>query len=349
MNKFSLLLFCCTLVLLSCKTSTTTLLVLQPAEMVVPEHIQTIATIDRSKPAKGFGSFLEGLITGEDIDQDPEGRRRAVNGLTIMLTKTPRFTVRHTDITLTGSNNGNRMTAPLSWQKIEKICRDYDADAVVAIESFDSDNSLSTRERTRTKKDKEGNEYIETYYEAQSDIDLRMGWRFYDPKNRVILDEFSVRERGGDENTGNTAEIAANNLARPDRLVQDVAYLIGEEYGARIAPIWITVQRNFYKSVKGVEQSVMEKAARYAETDNWDQAAEIWKKVVARQDPEAAGKAAHNMAVTSERAGQLLIAKDWANKAYLEFNNKSDKSFIRTLDLRIEEQEQVKRQMQTGN
>ena len=106
-----------------CSTSQTMLEVLQPSEIVLPDHIQTIAVVDRSKPEKGFANFLEGLISGESIGQDRQGRENAVQGLIAALTRTPRFTVKSTALELTGSRTGAQMMPPLDGKEIQDICR----------------------------------------------------------------------------------------------------------------------------------------------------------------------------------------------------------------------------------
>lgn len=109
------------IVLLSytCNSSTTKIEVLQPAEIFVPENVETIVTIDRSKPAKGFLGFLEGAITGEEIGQDKAGRKRALEGLTEALTRTPRFNVIHSGYQKTGSNTSLRLIEPMNWYEVK--------------------------------------------------------------------------------------------------------------------------------------------------------------------------------------------------------------------------------------
>lgn len=79
--------------LASCMQSTT-LRVLQPAQLTVPEHINTMALVDRSNSSNGWVNVLEGLFTGEAIGQDRKSRLEAVSGLTDALTRTPRFQVK---------------------------------------------------------------------------------------------------------------------------------------------------------------------------------------------------------------------------------------------------------------
>ena len=164
------------LVLGAC-TRSTSIRVLQPAQMTLPEHITTVAIVDRSKPSNGWSNFFEGLLTGEQIGQDRKSRQTAVDGLTNALTRTPRFQVKSTGIEMTGSKAGSRMPPALDWTEIDKICRDYGTNAVVTIESFDSDNSRSTRAVSETRKDKEGKKYTVTTFQSQQRTGVRIGWR----------------------------------------------------------------------------------------------------------------------------------------------------------------------------
>lgn len=342
-NIFYLTIFAAAL-LASC-TSTTPLQVLQPADMIVPDHIQTIVTLDRSKPEKGFENFLEGLITGENIGQDREGRRFALEGLTSALTRTPRFNVKHTGIEMIGSRGGNSFAAPLPWSEVEDICRDYDGDALVTIETFDSDNSVAYDQRSTKRKDKDGKEYTEISYEADLSLTVRIGWRFYDPKTRVIFDEFTVTQIAHDRATADTREQALRRLISQTSITRDVSFDAGAQYGMRIAPVWITVNRPFYDSGKGEFDSDMARAARFARADQWEDAAQIWQSVIRQADEKTAGRAAFNMAVANERKGLLDSALEWAQRAYTDFNNKKARDYIRDLQIRISDQERLKQQM----
>ncbi len=331
----------------NCNSSTTRIQVLQPAEIFIPEHIETIVTIDRSKPAKGFLSFLEGAISGEEIGQDKEGRRKALGGLADALTRTPRFNVVHSGYEKTGSSASGRLIKPMNWYEVKALCEEFRADAVIAIEMYDSDSQITTQEKERKKKDKDGKEYIETYFVADRELSIQMGWRLYDPKSKVIVDEFTTRDDERSDGQGSSKNQAIDNLPAAYLVARDISFIAGELYGARIAPTWVSVNRNYYDTVKGIEQAQMEKAARYAESRDWKNAAKIWNQIVAQSyDLETRGKAAYNMAVANECLGKLQNARDWAQKAYVDFKNKKAKGYMDTIEKRIYEQQLVEQQMQ---
>ena len=121
MKKQVFLVSILTSIFLASCTSTIELQMLQPADLFMPEHLQTIALADRSRPSKGFNNVVEGLITGEGIGQDRRGRMRALEGLARTLTRTPRFDVKSTNIEMEGSPAGNSFPAPLPWAEVSPI------------------------------------------------------------------------------------------------------------------------------------------------------------------------------------------------------------------------------------
>lgn len=333
------------LALTSCMRSTT-FSVLQPAQMKLPEHITKVAVVDRSKPSNGWLNALEGLFSGEAIGQDRRSRQEAVSGLTDALTRTPRFQVISTGIELEGSKAGNNLPPALDWSQVEQICADYSTDAIVTIESFDSDNFISTRRYDERKKDKKGKEYTVTRHEARQRTGVRIGWRLYDPKTRVILDEYVTDDQLERSAHGDTEKDARNNLPSQVSMTRDVAFNVGIEYGARIAPIYVNVNRTFYNKAKGFDDQ-MKKAAQYADGKDWDRAAGIWKGIVdhAGDNRKAAGRAAYNMAVAAEIKGNLDIALEWAQKAWNDYGNKTARNYITTIKQRQNDANKIEYQM----
>lgn len=333
------------LLLASCNRHTN-LTVLQPAQMKIPEHIATIAVVDRSKPSNGWLNVLEGVLTGEAIGQDRQSRTEAVRGLSAALTRTPRFAVKNTGIEMSGSKAGANLPAPLNWPEVERICEQYGADAVVTIESFDSDNAAAARRTETKRKDKDGKEYIDIQYDAHMRTGVRMGWRIYDPKTKIILDEFTTDDYLERNATGKNERAALSSLPSGVDVSRSVAYNGGQRYGSRIAPLYVQVSRAFYAKAKGYTTQ-MEQATRYTQGKEWNRAAEIWKNIEARatDNSKAAGRAAYNMAVASEVDGNLDLALEWAQKAWSKYGNKKARTYIQVIQQRQNDARKVEYQM----
>ncbi len=321
---------------------TTQIQVLQPAAFTIPDHIETVVTINRSIPPKKFWNTVEGAITGENIGQDKEGARNALNALTHALTQTPRFDVKQSGIEMEGSGNRS-LPIPLDWNEVDRICKQYKADALVALEAYDTDVLQNCNPREIKSKDKEGNTVIETRYDAHLSTDVKLAWRMYDPQNQQIIDEFSVAEGLDWEESADTHDGAIDLLPHRQFTVNETSSVAGTSYGMRIAPVWINVERTYFKDHKNSPQ--MEKANRFVKAGKWKTAAAQWQVLINSPDHKLAGKAAYNMAVANEVEGKLSSALDWAEKSYTEFGNGKAKEYINILNRRIMEQERVNQQM----
>ncbi len=336
----------CIALLSSCMRSAS-LTVLQPAKFTVPENIAKIAVVDRSKPSNGWLNVLEGMVTGEAIGQDRRSREEAVAGLTEGLRNTPRFQVVRTGIEMTGAKAGVNMPEPLSWSEIERICKEFNADAVVTIESFDTDNNVSTVRRQNKSKDaKTGKETITTRYDSDMRTSVRMGWRMYDPHTRIILDEFITDNNTASNGSGATERDAVSRLPSQTSVTRQVAFMGGEQYGMRIAPTYVRISRDYYAKAKGVKTE-MKQAARYASGGSWDKAAAQWKLIYESNlsNTKVAGRAAYNMAVAAEMQGNTVVALEWAKNSWEKYGNKKARQYIYTLESRLNDQRKVDQQM----
>lgn len=192
MKKISyLLLFTLLLAgLSSCKTRSVYTNVLIPAEINVPQHIQTVGILNRSLPAKGEGwsNFLEGFITGESIMADREGSYNTCKGLAFKVNTNPRFKallMEGEDMRGTGTKE---FPIPLTWDEVDALCKKYNCDAIVALETFDSDIRLKTGSRV-VERTVDGRTVNVTEYLADLSIRVNAGWRLYDNKNKQIIDQ----------------------------------------------------------------------------------------------------------------------------------------------------------------
>ncbi len=341
---FTLVLFAGFVYLSACSPSVG-IQVLQPAQMAIPDHINTIAVIDRSKPSSGWASAALNLLNDNDLFQDKNGRVKAVQGLTTTLSQTPRFAVKSTAVELNGSETGTSMLAPLDWRDIERICQDYNSDAVAAIEMFEPRNDISMSKGEVTEK-KDGKEVKRIEFTANRTMNLRFGWRLYDPKNRLILDEYVIAKNASHSGKGASESSARSNLKSSTSCIEDLALQAGTEYGKRIAPTWLTVHRDYFNSGEGAFKEPMKQAQRYVESAQWLKAEEIWNSIANQTaDKKSAGKATYNLALANEALGKLETALDFANKAYGDYGVSEAKDYINILKQRISDNQRLKTQL----
>lgn len=327
----------------SCKTTYVTVQVLKPAHITIPSKINNLVFLNRSLPAKSerFKNILEGAITGEAVLADRIGADECIKGAIANLSESPRYkAVAPGNINLKGT--GTREFPPaLEWNIVEDICKQNQADALITLETFDSNNSVEMGERQVERKQGERTiKYVE--YIATLHVQIETGWRIYYPAEKRILDQNIYTDMQSWSNASDARKRAEAGLPLIGNAVADAGFYAGKQYAFRISPMWMNVSRYYFN--KG--NADFERADRYGKSGDWKGAAEIWIKYVDSVDPKIAGNACYNMALAQELEGNLEEALEWARKSYTKFNNKRGRYYADILQDRIYDQSKLDEQMQ---
>lgn len=316
--------------LASCKSSTS-LQVMRPADIGLPDHILHFIVADRTRPDESHKNtnVIEGIFTGEGIGIDKEGSKACLESVKASLLQTPRFTVDIASVTGMKGTGTAKMPPALPWDTVIKICNARNADALVVLESFDS-NSLPY-----VQPGPNGTVYNRTR------VNVLCSWRIYDPKKRTILDEHTqTSEYIYDGVIGGLLDLAIQRQRKLE-MMRNAGAAAGDIYGHRIAPQWIWVSRMYYS--KGSPE--MKSATRMVRVNNWDKAGELWRSQLNNPKEKVAGRAHYNMALYAERMGNIDEAISWSEKAYTSYGNKHALRYRDQLYFRKQEIERVKEQM----
>lgn len=328
--------------LVSCATRSIYTNVLVPAEITISQDIQTVGILNRSLPAKGEGwnNFLEGFVTGESIMADREGSYNTCKGLAFKLNANPRFK----GLLMDGENYRGTGTkefpVALDWGIVDQLCQKYNTDAIVTLETFDSDIALVKSQRL-VERTIDGVKKNVTEFLAELRIRVNAGWRIYDNINKRIIDQQVFWDEKSWKGVGLTPEEALSKLPSKRSAINDAGFFSGEMMGMRISPNWTRVSRYYY--VRGDEKLKQAKAA--VKVNDWKRAANFWSPVTNNPDSKVAGRACHNMALASEMEGNLEMALVWAKKAYTEKHFKKIRSYLNELTVRQMDQEKLKEQL----
>ncbi|MDQ3190969.1 MAG: DUF6340 family protein [Bacteroidota bacterium] len=332
------------LVLQACTTGLR-ISVLQPADINMPTHIEKLAIVHRHKPSQEnmLTSVLDGILSGGvGLLTDKEAGKNCLNGLKDALLKTPRYTITEpSGLDLRGTGTAV-FASPLSWEQIEKICMENQADALIVLEVFDTKSTLSFNTETRQVKNSDGTTRDVIEQVANLRMMVTAGWRIYDYKNKRIVDEYrgdSFLDFGG---RGTTQQLAIAALINGRDAVNRTAFNAGSVYGYRIAPQWVWVDRVYY--TKGSEG--LKTAGRKARTQDWAGARDLWLKLANSPKKKVAKRSTHNLAIAYEVFGQLEEALQWSQKSYTVYNNKNSLRHSQQLKSRIRANERLKIQME---
>ncbi len=321
-------------------TTSKTIQVMKPADIDVSKDVKKIVVVKRYKP-KGRNAWmnvLEGLFTGEMILADRRGVDQAMNGVLDGLRGSPRFEAVLANEELEGNGMGF-FPEPLTPAQIQTLCTKYSADAVLAVEAFDSDVAVRTEPRTRTERHN-GKEVTVTYFQGHENVNLTIGWRLYS-KGGGVIDQHQMYKSMYFNSEGPTAPAAISRLLFPADAVARTGNEGGRVYSMRIAPQWVLTTRQFY----GSGNNAMRRAKKMARRDDWDNAALLWKNLANSDRRVIAKRATYNMAVAAEMKGDYNLALDWARKAADNYGSRKADNYIYILKNRMAEIDRVNNQL----
>jgi hypothetical protein len=331
MKKY-LILLTAAIIFASCKTQQLYLNVVEPAPVTIPSYIKKVGVINRSMPTDNTKAIdiVDKALSLEGVDLDKDGAQESIKGLSEELLNNNRFTEIKTlnDIDFR-TPNLPLFPSPLSWEIVDKVCKEKGTDALFALEKFDTDTHISYSNRKVDIKTPLGT-IPGLEHQADMETIVKTGWRIYDPAAKLILDEYIYQESIVFSGRGVNPLLAAAALTGRKDAVNEVSNKAGHGYAFRIIPFRVRVTRDYY--VKGTNNFKI--ARRKAQTGKWDEAGQLWEKETTNNSMKVAGMACYNMAIINEINGDLETALQWAQKSYEDYNNKLAIRYVRILENR---------------
>jgi hypothetical protein len=318
--------------------------VLQPADIYIPQHIQQIAVVDRSRASDAGEAILgaiEAVLTGEDIGADRMGRSEAISAVTSTLAGSPRFEI----VQVAVDDDSGLFADSLDWQTARRLCQPEVCQGIVALEALDSDSSISHSTRRETKTDDQGRERSVQVHEASQETWVLTAWRFYDVEKRRVLDDlrdYDSRQTWSGE--GATKDEALSKLPDQSDAVVSVSRQAGELYARRVAPTYVWVSRTFY----GRRDEALSAARPLAKAGSWDRAVALWEPLLRSEDPALRGRALYNLALHAEVVGDLERAAGLLDQAAEVLPKSRVHSYRAVIQQRIADQAALMQQLPDG-
>jgi hypothetical protein len=303
-----------------CSCSSTNLVfisVKEPAPVTVPGYIKSVTIVNRSKPSDQNRVIddIHRVFSMESKNLVEEGGKACVNGLNDEMVANNRFDrIVKLDTTDLRTYGAGVFPAQLDWTQVEKICRETHTDALFALEMFDTDSKLNYSATPASIHTGFGSLPALESHVAMNTL-VKTGWRMYDPKGRVVLDESYISKELQFAGNGINPVAAAGALIEKKEAVKQAGIAAGHLYATKIDPYWIRVTRDYF--VRGNQNFYI--ARRKAQTGNWDAAGDLWLKETGSTKRKIAGRACYNMAIINEINGDIDSAIQWAQKAYEDY------------------------------
>ena len=299
-------------------TNLMSLSVTKPAPVSLPSTAKSAAVVNRSRAADDSrtADAIHRTSSPESKDLQAAGAGASLAGLTDALIRSSRFdSVKKLSPLDHGSYGVGVFPVCLSWDTVEKICRENHVDVLFSLELFDPGSTVGLN--------------IANFVQVlNAKTQVETGWRIYDPNTRTILDQFFIYR---DLNCQGSSflTIGAAQLGRKDAVI-NAGNRTGEDYATRIIPYSIRVSRYYY--VRG--NGSFSVATRMARAGDWGGAANIWREATKSTSGKVAGRACYNMAIISEINGDLNGALQWARKAYEVYRTPYALDFVNILQQR---------------
>ncbi|NJK85587.1 MAG: tetratricopeptide repeat protein [Bacteroidales bacterium] len=310
---------------------------MQPALIVFQPHIKKMAIIDRTLQKNDNKTKAEKVLTAEMLKQDEQALKRAIEGIVETCSPFNLYGMQPTTERFIGGGTKTSFPPALSWDEVSRLCNKYGSDALLSIEIFDTDflvtNAVDVVAQVASGK---------PGYQVNGVAILNFGLRVYDPKTKTVADEYQISHRMNYDAGGASVRDAVNMVLEKVETMNRVAYESGSFYGERISPTYYSVTREFYNKPK--KNNDLRIGVRKSMVADWTGAIESWKKAL-NAKPKVARRAAFNIAVAYEVLGDLQQAKEWARKAYVEYEEKRANEYYNILVDRIRQEEIIKRQV----
>ena len=292
-----------------------------PPRIALPQNVKNIALINRTRidSSRKKENAVESILTGEAIAGDVIGSEECLNAFAQAMNEweSPHafIPVQHA---LKRSAMSIQMPDPLSWQTVKNICRENQCDAIMVLETFDtnSDNVVGTV-LSGVSIIKSGGQIPakEIHYS------VTYSWRLYDTLSMSVPDQFGDQLRQTVGGLLPTAPI-------PTSAIRNAGNYIGDASARRYLPVVIWQSRDIYK--RG--NDLMKVAWRKAVTNDWNSAMEKWNALSKSKNSKVAGRACFNMALGCEVLGKIDLAKTWAQKAFTDFGNNNARRYLYVLN-----------------
>lgn len=275
---------------------------------------------------------MEGVLTGEGINEDRNGARASMAGAVSQLNIDNLVSASALDtLNLQGTGTGIQ-PLPLDWKEVDQICKTAGVDGLLALEVFDTDqaNSATTNTVRQIWNIAETGTVNPVRTSNYSQVKVKIAWRFYDNQEKIILDEIRMEDYFGVNNRNGTGIYDLGEFKKRGA-IQQAGYLAGCDYAARFLPGWTQFRREFYIR-KGRD---MKAASRMVQVNEWEDARNIWEPLTKSPKRKIAGRACYNMAIYHEVQGNLDQAIEWAQTAYTKHNDKRARGYVRVLQNRV--------------
>lgn len=232
-------------------------------------------------------------------------------------------------------NDSNIIINPLNISIIKDVCKNFNVDAVLVLESFAE--QLSTKYWMTD----ESTEYGNKAFEASTDITYQSEWRLYRPNELKTVIRFQVSDSIFWKNFSYSFDELYSKMPRTKDALRFGGVASGLKMAAYISPKWVNQNRHYF--LTGNKE--IDAAVPLIKDNRWEEATAIWMKFSTDPSKSIRSKVEFNLAVAAEMKDDIDLAIDWGLKSYKDKYLKVKEVYLKDLDnLRKKRQKENKKE-----
>jgi len=296
----------------------------QPPETYLPDDVNYIAVVNRSlveEEEKGNRTF-EAITTSEVAGSDRLASDDCVKGAfeaSRQMGEAELIIPQKVRLYGTGTRE---MPELLDWELVASICDTEGTDALLVLETFDSNTDLLLTTATEQAAAIISTGSPKATLPGRVNVNVVCYWRLYHPGTRSIIDQYQHSTYLSFDTQGGLP---------PPTALPETAYSAGVAYINRFLPGFYVERRHLYKRTSGSAKHQFKAGYRRAEVANWEGAMDIWEELSGHPKRKTAGRACLNVAVANEVLGNTDLALEWAKRSYEYHNDKLGRSYSKIL------------------
>ena len=222
----------------------------------------------------------------------------------------------------------NKSPEPLSWNYVEKICEEFNTDALIVLENI----AMHTVTNYQTQKEYVDFGYEKKSYYASIDFYSWAHWKIYYPKNKEILVDCAMNE---DTLYWDSYEYDLKqtflNLPSIKEAAIETGTKIAQDFSNMISPQWKQETRYYYI----LDDSAIDESIRMAAAGDWEGALQNWQNNLEKGSSIKRSKIMLNLALAYEMTGDLQNAVEWSRKSQKLYYREVTNHYLKLLLTRL--------------
>jgi len=285
----------------SCATSINylSIQVLEPASITFPPEVTNVLIVDNTPVEEKEKDKKKDNNNNQDILTIDSTKTILLNSLRQFMNEEKYFNNVDLYPYKTNSTSVLKDATPLTRRKVQAICRDSKADALVSLDFFVISAQIQS----------ENVAYFTDYSVLEAKIGTIM--RVYSKNGDQYSAPLGYIDSLYREGPA-PWDIRRNNIEEINVLLTDIAIVGADKLTGTLIPSWKSYNRWYYPG----GSAEMKKATEYVKSGKWQEAADIWENVYATETKtDNKIKLATNLALAYECLDNVENAYEWIEKA----------------------------------